>query len=117
MTFFNKLFLSQYDFEFHPFAFTGTGTPAFTFGSTSFSSITDNGVGDYSFSLKNSRAAGIRLWCFAYAIDDTLKLYAKLHDTGTTTSAVRIQLFDEGGIARDAKVAGLVIVKRSAREV
>ena len=113
---FPKAFFSQYDLEFIPVAVNGTGTAAITFGSSDFT-LTDNSTGDYTLTLKGGRAAGVVLWANFIARSDTLKLYPMLHDTDSTASALRVRFYDEGGVVRDCKFSGTVIVKRGAREI
>ncbi len=105
--------VSQPDLELIPFAFTGTGTAAMTFGSSDIT-LTDNGTGDYTLTLL--RSAGVVLWCSAIARSDAGKVFCVLHDTGSTVSAVRILCYSDAGTATDVKVSGFILVKRGSTE-
>lgn len=112
-----KAFFSQLDFEFIPFAFNGTGTAVLTFGSSDLILI-DNGVGDYTLTFKNGRQVGVVLWCIAMGRSDAVPVTVTLHDTGSTTGAIRLKAYTSNtGAVVDVKVSGLVIAKRGAREL
>ena len=114
---FIKAFFSQLDFEFVPFAVTGTGTAVMTFGGTEYN-LTRIGVGDYSLALKGGRAAGVVIWGLAIARSDSTVTVMNLHDTGSTTNTLRFRSFNATTLAAlDCKFAGISIIKRGAREI
>jgi hypothetical protein len=113
---FHKAFFSQYDLEFIPFAVTGTGTAAITFGSSDLD-LTDNGTGDYTLTLKGGRAAGVVLWALAIGRHDTNNMVCTIDDANSTASAVNLRFATHAGSATDCKFSGLIIVKRGAREI
>jgi hypothetical protein len=113
---FPRAFFSQYDLEFVPFAVTGTGTAAITFGSSDLT-LTDNGTGDYTLTLKGGRAAGVVLWALAIGRHDTANLVCTIDDANSTTSAVNLRFANDAGTATDCKFSGMLIVKRGAREI
>lgn len=113
---FIKAFFTQPDLEYIPFSFNGTGTAVMTFGGSELA-LTDNGVGDYTLTLKGGRASTQTLWFSGGARSDTASLTVTVHDTGTTTTAIRLKVYTTNtAAATDAKVHGEIVVKRGKTE-
>ena len=112
------------DYEFHPFRIAGSDTaPTFVFGGNSFTSITREGIGEYSFRLKNNRSSSVDLMIFSNIVSDANNRgYVHVNNYSSsvdkTTALLRLLKVDgTGANLADLNCMGIVIVKRSPHAI